>query len=66
MKAVPWGTDGVISLPAVLDTTNVEMADMGGFCFTPDGIRINISSSEREDLISQGYAPEGVEIHGAE
>lgn len=58
-QGISWGTDGVISMPEPLDTTDVEMADMEGFCFTPDGIRINVSRAEREDTISHGYGPGG-------
>lgn len=55
---ISWGTDGVISLPQAMESTNTEMADMGGFCFTPNGIRINISVAEREDVILAGYRPQ--------
>lgn len=54
-----WGTDGVISMPVALESTGVEMADMEGFCFTPDGIRINVSLAEREDTLAHGYGPDG-------
>lgn len=60
-----WASDGAISVPQPLDTTNTEMADFEGFCFTPDGIRINISHSERESLISDGFAPQGVSTHAS-
>lgn len=53
----PWGTDGVVSMPQSLDTTDTEMVDMAGFCFTPDGLRINISRAEREDIISSAFRP---------
>lgn len=56
---LPWGSDGVVSLPQALETTDTEMVDFGGFCFTPDGIRINVSRAEREDIIAQGYGPQG-------
>jgi hypothetical protein len=34
------------------------MADMEGFCFTPDGLRVNISHADREDILSRGYGPQ--------
>lgn len=55
---IAWGTDGVISMPHALDTTDTEIIDMGGFCFTPGGLRINISAAEREDVILSGYRPQ--------
>lgn len=58
-RDIPWGTDGVASMPKSLESTDVEMADFGGFCFTPDGIRINLSRAEREDLIASAFKPTG-------
>lgn len=55
---MPWGTDGVVSLPKALESTDTRMIDFEGFCFTPDGIRINITRSEREDLLLSAYRPE--------
>lgn len=57
-KHVAWGSDGVISMPQALDTTDTAMADMEGFCFTPDGIRVNVSHADREELLAQGYGPQ--------
>jgi hypothetical protein len=59
MTEAMWGTDGVISMPQPLDTTDTALVDMEGFCFTPDGLRINISHAEREDIIAHGYGPQG-------
>lgn len=56
-RKIPWGTDGVVSMPKALESTDAEMVDMEGFCFTPDGIRINISHAEREDTIASAYRP---------
>jgi hypothetical protein len=53
----PWGTDGVVSLPQPLETTDTALIDMQGFAFTPDGIRVNISRAEREDLIRSAFRP---------
>lgn len=53
-----WGADDAVSMPQPLRTTDTSMADMEGFCFTPDGIRINLSAAEREGVIAQGYGPE--------
>lgn len=53
----PWGTDGVVSMPSALKTTNTEMIDFEGFCFTPDGIRVNITRAEREDLLMSAFRP---------
>lgn len=55
-----WASDGKISVPQAMETTEAEAADFEGFCFTPDGIRVNLSASERETIISEGYAPQGV------
>ena len=63
-RGVPWGTDGVVSMPKALDTTDLEMADMQGFCFTPDGLRINVSRAEREDLIASAFSPAGGGLDG--
>lgn len=64
MTNVSWGTDGKISLPKPLESTHVEMADMEGFCFTPDGLRANLTTAERDDLITQGYGPQGASLDG--
>ena len=63
-RSVPWGTDGVVSMPATVDP-DVEYVDFDGFCFTPDGIRVNLPLAEREEIIAQGYGPQGV-IHHAD
>lgn len=52
-----WGTDGVVSMPVPMETTDTEMVDMQGFCFTPQGLRINLSVVEREELLQTGYGP---------
>lgn len=57
---IAWGTDGVISMPEPLESTEVEVVDMEGFCFTPDGLKINVSKAEREDILAHGYGPQGV------
>lgn len=57
-RRTPWGTDGVISMPQPLDTTDTAMVDMEGFCFTPDGLRVNVSRAEREDVIASAFKPE--------
>lgn len=59
MAQTPWGSDAPVSLPQALDSTDVQMADMEGFCFTPDGLRVNISVAEREDIIAQSHRPTG-------
>ena len=53
-----WGTDGVVSMPRPLPSTDTSMVDFEGFCFTPDGIRINITQAEREDLLMSAFTPE--------
>lgn len=53
----PWGTDGVASMPKALPTTDTALVDFEGFCFTPDGIRVNLTEAEREDLLLSGYRP---------
>lgn len=52
-----WGTDGVVSLPQPLETTDTAMVDMEGFCFTPLGLRVNISKVDHEALLGTGYNP---------
>lgn len=59
-KPSRWGSDAPISMPAALDSTDTAIAHMEGFCFTPDGIRIDISAAEREGVLMQGYGPQGV------
>ena len=53
-----WGSDGVVSMPPALATTDTALVDFSGFCFTPDGIRINITAAEREDLLMSAFTPE--------
>lgn len=57
MSGYAWGSDGIISMPEVLEDTDTDMVDFGGFCFTPDGVRINLNAAVREDIISHGYGP---------
>lgn len=64
MSSIPWGTDGVVSLPKALDTTDADTVDMEGFVFGPDGLAVNISHAEREDILAQGYGPQGVDPRG--
>ncbi len=52
-----WGSDGQVSLPQALESTEMNMVDMEGFCFTPYGIRVNISEADREELLRSGYGP---------
>ena len=52
-----WGTDGVVSLPQSLPSTDVAMVDFEGFCFTPDGLRINLTSADRESLLLNAFRP---------
>lgn len=52
-----WGTDGVVSLPQPLVTTDTDLADMEGFCFTPLGLRVNLSLTDHEELLGSGYGP---------
>jgi len=58
-KPTRWGSDSPVSMPQALDTTETAIAHMEGFCFTPDGIRLDISSAEREGVLMQGYGPQG-------
>lgn len=52
-----WGTDGQVSLPQPMHTTDTEMVDFDGFCFTPEGLRVNISRADHEGLLHEGYGP---------
>lgn len=56
---VSWGSDEPISLPKPLEDPDVLMVDMQGFCFTPDGIRVNLTEVDREAIVTQGYGPPG-------
>jgi hypothetical protein len=55
-----WGSDGKISMPVPIENPDVAMADFEGFCFTPDGIRVNLTSADRDELIRSGFGPSGV------
>lgn len=57
MREQIWGSDTFISLPQPLEDTNVEMIDMQGFCFTPQGLRVNASNVDRDELLMSGYGP---------
>lgn len=52
-----WGADAPVSLPQPLETADTEMADFDGFCFTPLGMRVNLTAVDREALIGDGYGP---------
>lgn len=52
-----WGTDGVLSMPEAMESSDTAMVDMEGFCFTPLGLRVNITAAEREEIIASGYGP---------
>lgn len=56
MADATWGTDVPISMPMPVET-DVELVDMEGFCFTPQGIRVNLTAADREDLLGSGYGP---------
>lgn len=51
-----WGTNGQISLPEVIDSS-VDSIDMEGFCFTAQGIRVNVTHAEREETVAAGFKP---------
>lgn len=53
-----WGSDGPVSLPQPLPTTDTDMAEMDGFCFTPDGLRPRLSLADREELLANAFRPE--------
>lgn len=59
-----WGTNGPMSLPKALDSTDVSMVDFEGFCFTPDGLRLNLSKAEREDLLANTFKPDRGQFSG--
>lgn len=59
-----WGADAPISLPKPLESTEVEMVDFEGFCFTPDGIRVNLTEVDREVMLGSGFGPQGVDHAG--
>lgn len=52
-----WGTDGRVSLPQSIQNESALKVDMEGFCFTPYGLRVNISEAGREELLRSGYGP---------
>lgn len=57
MADTPWGTDGEASMPQVLEEADAIRIPMGGFCFTPLGLRIDMTATEREELLSNAYGP---------
>lgn len=61
-----WGADGVVSLPKPLERTDTEKVDFGGFCFTPSGLRVDMSEADQEEFLRQGFGPrrDGVDPHG--
>lgn len=51
-----WGTDVPVSLPDPLEERG-RVAPMGGFVFTENGLRHDISLDEREELFHPVFAP---------
>lgn len=51
-----WGSDVPISMPEPIDESEV-LIDMGSHAFTPDGLRIVMSRSVREEIVSSSYTP---------
>lgn len=59
-EPVPWGTDGQISMPMpkeVLAADPWEVDLGGGFVFTIDGLRHNLTETDREALYRAPYSP---------
>ncbi len=59
-----WGTNGVPSLPQAIDNDQVRRVDMQGFCFTPYGLRVNLSEVDREELFLSAYRPPTAQTGG--
>jgi hypothetical protein len=55
-----WGADVPVSLPEPLESTEATKIPMDGFCFTADGLRVDITEAEREQLVASGYGPGAV------
>jgi hypothetical protein len=56
-EQTPWVSDAVPSLPEPLDEADGQRVAMGGFCFTPLGLRIDINDVQREDLLAKAFKP---------
>lgn len=59
MEQSMWGSDVVPSLPVTLEEADGERVSLGGFCFTPLGIRVDMTETERDELLAQAFKPAG-------
>ena len=52
-----WGTDGAVSMPKPYDPDTAKVS-MGGFVFTPQGIRVDVTDAEHQEVLASAYSPE--------
>lgn len=59
---ISWGTDTEVSLPEPLKVD--PLIDMGGFCFTMQGIAHNFTETDREVFLTPTFAPDAWGLAG--
>lgn len=55
-RITSWGCDVPISMPEPVDPADV-VVDMGSHVFTPQGLKINVTSSVLAEIFAPTYAP---------
>ena len=51
-----WGSDVPVSMPRPIDSNEV-LIDFGTHVFTPDGLKLSMSESVRDEIRASRYAP---------
>ena len=51
-----WGASAPVSLPKPRED-DTELVDMDGFVFTPQGLRVDMTSVDRDEIIASAYHP---------
>ncbi len=51
-----WGCDVPVSMPEPISSDEIRL-DMGSHAFTEDGLRINVSRADVQQIASPTYAP---------
>lgn len=62
MSGGDWGSDAIPSLPQAIPSDGAEKVSMGGFAFTPYGLRPDLSVSDREELLAERYQPDAFSV----